>query len=560
MAGRHLVGAGSTPAGRTPLKESIRLSVKVVVMANRQLFARAPRGHKAPATDTVNDAGGVAYKPSEKEALAQYVATGCLGATFYASAEEQLDRILESASKCDVDFVAKAAVYGRKSAFMKDAPALLLAHLMTRGPEGLEAFKAAFHKVIDTPKMLRTFVQIVMSGRVGRKSLGTAPKRLIQQWFESRTDAQIFRVTGDKPSIAAVIKLAHPKPSTDARRALFGYLRGREHDVSALDPLVREYEAWKKDPSRPIPDVPFLMLTSSPLSTKQWTEIARQATWQTVRMNLNTFHRHGVFGDSGMVKFVADKLRNEQEVLRSRVFPYQLLVAYKFGSDLPMEIQSALQDAMEIATQNVPKIEGSIAVFPDVSSSMNSPVSGHRGSASSKVQCREVAALVAATLLRRNPDTIVLPFKEDVVGIRLNPRDSIMTIAQQIARCGSGGTNCSAPLRAILDSKIKVDMIVYASDNESWMDSNPHFQTYWSPGYTSSPTQTMALWEQYKSLNPKAKMVCIDMAPNGSRQAPTRRDILNIGGFSDEVFMLLREFSQEARPDHWVRKIESVDL
>jgi 60 kDa SS-A/Ro ribonucleoprotein len=530
-------------------------------MANTKLFASAPAGRIAPPADTLNAAGGLAYTASSAEALAQYVATGCLGATFYASAEEQLDAVLALAADVSPEFVAKAAIYGRRSAFMKDTPALLLAHLTMRGPEGLAALRGAFGPVIDSPKMLRTFVQIMRSGRVGRKSLGTAPKALIEAWLASRSDVQLLRATGDKPSLADVIKMVHPKPANEARKALYAYLVGKDYDLGACDPLVREFVAWKSDPSRPVPDVPLLMLTNVELSKAQWMAIARSASWQTVRMNLNTFLRHGVFESAEMVRFVADKLRDEAEIARARVFPYQLLVAYRSASGVPVEISNALQDAMELATKNVPVIDGTVAVFPDVSGSMSSPVTGARGSATTKVECRHVAALVAATILRRNPGARVLPFKEDVVDLRLNPRDSIVTIADQIAKCGSGGTNCSAPLRALNREKAKAELIVYVSDNESWMDTRTGFQLdACATGHTSSPTGMMVEWEAFRARNPQAKLVCIDLAPNGARQAPTREDVLNVGGFSDEVFTLLTEFRKGSSRNHWVEKIESIAL
>ena len=528
-------------------------------MANKKLFKSAPAGRVAPIADTFNSAGGLAYKVSPKETLAQYVATGCLGATFYASDEEQLDKLLELAAGLEPEFVAKAAVYGRKSAFMKDAPALLAAHLTTRGPEGLAALKASFSRILDNPKMVRTFVQIVRSGQVGRKSLGTAPKKMIESWFAARTDAQLIRSTGDKPSIADVIKMVHPKPVNDARKATYAWFVGKPFDMETADSLLQEYEAWKKDPSRPVPDVPFLMLTNTKLTKEQWRAIARSASWQTVRMNLNTFLRQGVFEDKAMIKVVAAKLRDEESISRARVFPYQLLVAYRNVRGVPMEIQSALQDALEIATKNVPAIDGDIAVFPDVSGSMESPVTGQRGSATTQVSCRDVAALIAATLLRRNPSARVIPFKEDVIKLRLNPKDSIVSISEQISKCGSGGTNCSAPLRALNAEKVKADMLVYVSDNESWMDSKVSLNPY-STGHTSDPTATMVEWEAFRARNQKAKMVCIDLAPNGSRQAPTREDILNVGGFSDEVFTLMSEFHKGSGRDHWVKKIEAVSM
>lgn len=527
-------------------------------MANKKLFKSAPAGRVAPIADMFNAAGGLAYKAGPKEALAQYTATGCLGSTFYTSDEEQLDAILKLAAEVSPEFVAKTAVYGRKSAFMKDAPALLAAHLTTRGPAGIAALRASFSRILDNPKMVRNFVQIIRSGKVGRKSLGTAPKKMVEAWFAARTDAQLIRATGDKPSIADVIKMVHPKPATDARKETYAWLVGKKFDLEKADPLLREFEAWKKDPSRPIPDVPFLMLTNTKLTKAQWIELARSASWQTVRMNLNTFLRHGVFEDKAMVKIIAAKLRDEESIAKARVFPYQLLIAYRNTSGVPMEVQNALQDAMEIATKNVPAFEGRIAVFPDVSGSMASPVTGKREMAT-KVTCRDVAALIAATLMRRNPDAIVLPFTENVINLRFNPRDSIMTIANQIASCPPGGTNCSAPMRALNHNKEKVDAVIYASDNESWMDTKVVHNAYTS-GHTSSPTAAMVEWEALRARNPKAKMVCIDLAPNGSRQAPTREDILNVGGFSDEVFTLMTEFVKGSGKDHWVKKIEAVSL
>ena len=530
-------------------------------MANKSLFkSSSKKGKTPPPADVVNAAGGLAYSVSSKEALAQYVATGCLGSTFYATAEEQLDSVLALARACDVMFVAQAAIYGRKSAFMKDAPALLLAHLSTRGADGAAAMRMAFPLVADNPRMVRTFVQIMRSGRVGRKSMGTMPKRLLQGWFAARNDAALFRGSvGNDPSLADVIKMAHPKPANDARKALYAYLIGKPCNAEHLDALVVAYEAWKRDPSKSVPDVPFLMLTSASLSKSQWTAIAEAASWQTLRMNLNTFQRHDVFSDKVVIKRLAAKLRDAGEISRARVFPYQLLIAYRNTEGVPAELQNALQDALEIATANVPEINGRVAVFPDVSGSMSSPVTGHRTGATTKVECRDVAALVAATLLRRNPDAIVLPFKEDVVKLRFNPRDSIVSIADKIAQCGSGGTNCSAPLRHLNAEKEKADMLVYVSDNESWMDSAvEHRLNTYTAGLTSSPTAMMKEWEHFKVRNAKAKMVCIDIAPNGTRQAPTREDILNVGGFSDDVFTLISEFSKGSGKDHWVKKIESI--
>src|SRR5262245_7271360 len=102
-------------------------------MANKALF-KPLVGKLVPAATTVNEAGGAAYALRAEQALAQYVVTGCMNGTFYATAEDQLANILALAKNVDSEFLAKVAVYAREKAAMKDAPALLLAVLSVRNP------------------------------------------------------------------------------------------------------------------------------------------------------------------------------------------------------------------------------------------------------------------------------------------------------------------------------------------------------------------------------------------------------------------------------------------
>jgi 60 kDa SS-A/Ro ribonucleoprotein len=64
------------------------------------------------------------------------------------------------------------------------------------------------------------------------------------------------------------------------------------------------------------------------------------------------------------------------------------------------------------------------------------------------VRCIDVAALVAAAVLRKDRAARVLPFEQEGRSkLSLNARDSAMSNAQQAqAAISGGGTNCSAPL------------------------------------------------------------------------------------------------------------------
>jgi 60 kDa SS-A/Ro ribonucleoprotein len=525
-------------------------------MANKGLF-QSIRGLLAPVADAVNEARGLAYRRTGKQALAQYAATGCFASTFYTNGAEQLEKTLQLCQEVEPEFIARTALFARQKAHMKDAPALLLAVLSVRSP-GLMA--EVFDRVVDSPKMLRNFVQIMRSGVVGRKSLGSLPKRMVQQWLEARSAEQLFIGSiGNDPSLADVLRMVHPKPATAERAALYGYLIGREHDVQALPELVRKYEKFKRNTNVgkvAIPDVPFQFLTALPLTEKDWRQIARTASWQTTRMNLNTFERHGVFKDPEVTSLVAARLRNPRLIEKARVFPYQLMTAYvNTVSDVPGQVRDALQDAMELSLKNVPRVAGKVYVLPDVSGSMHSPLTGVRRGATSVVRRIDVAALVAAAILRQNPEAEILPFEAKTVNIRLNPRDSVMTNAQKLASLPCGGTNCSAPLVTLNERRAAGDLVVYVSDNESWIDSPQH------GSYGGGRTATMNAWAAFKARNPQARMVCIDLQPSETVQAKERNDIVNVGGFSDQVFDLLAHVaSGQHGADHWVGVIESMKL
>ena len=62
-------------------------------MANKNLFQLRLGQAAAASRTSLNEEGAPAYA-SAKHGLAQYAATGCLNATFYAGADEQLATVL----------------------------------------------------------------------------------------------------------------------------------------------------------------------------------------------------------------------------------------------------------------------------------------------------------------------------------------------------------------------------------------------------------------------------------------------------------------------------------
>jgi 60 kDa SS-A/Ro ribonucleoprotein len=293
------------------------------------------------------------------------------------------------------------------------------------------------------------------------------------------------------------------------------------------------------------------LLSNETLGAEDWAQLAGRMGWQALRMNLNTLARQGAFALPGVAEMVAKRLADPAAVAKARVYPYQLLAAYRMtGDDVPAVVREALQDALDAALVNVPRLEGRVVVCPDVSGSMRSPVTGVRQGATTKVRCVDVAALVAAAFLRTHHDARVLPFEVGVVDVKLNPRDSVLTNAEKLAAVGGGGTNCSAPLAKLVAERASVNTVIMVSDNESWVDNTRR-----------GATETMKQWALIKRRNPAAKLVCIDLQPYGSTQAQEQADILNVGGFGDAVFDVIAQFAAGSfGAGHWVDAIESVKL
>jgi 60 kDa SS-A/Ro ribonucleoprotein len=557
-------------------------------MANKSLFASIT--NLLVHADSFNEAGGPAYKYEPKHALAQMAATGAFGNTYYADAKSQLDQLLKLVDEVnDNEFLAKLAVYSRERAYMKDMPAALLLVLSKRDTALLHR---VFDRVVDNGRVLRTVFQMTRSGQFGRKGLSSSLQRAFQRWFNEASVSKLLSASiGNDPSLRDVLRMARPAPKDNSRRALFGWLTDKSIEKWApateddLPSVVRSLAAYRQADTAEAQtlivgdlSVRWDLLADAAKSDLVWKAIARQMGPQALRMNLNTLLRHDVFDSrsdlraedsqrgalsDNMIDYVADRLSDADEIARSRQFPYQYLAAYMNASDeVPAKIKAALHQAAEIACGNVPKLPGPVVIGLDTSGSMSSAIMGNRGrGATSKMRCIDVAALFAAAILRRNPDSVVIPFDTQAYDVKVDPSDSILSLSARLAQYGGGGTDCSLPLAQANKkyNKRQFAGVVLVSDNESWINRGQPFG-YGANGSTGVMTEWQAFAENQRQLgvtNPK--LICIDLQPYGTTQAAERADIMNIGGFSDAVFNVIGAFLADNN-QRFVAEVEAIEL
>lgn len=545
-------------------------------MANKSLFASIKS--RLPRANAINEAGGRAYQLVPKHAIAQIAATGTFGNAYYSGAGTQLAEVLALIDRIDDnEFLAKLALYAREKAFMKDMPAALLVALSLRDTELMHR---VFDRVADNGRVLRTMFQMIRSGQFtdkngkARVGLSSSVQRAFQRWLNDASTAKLLSASiGNDPSLRDILRMARPTPKDNQRRALFGWLTDKEiakwapateADLPAEVQALIAYRASETEDGQAliagdIEGVRWDLLADAARGPKVWNSLARKMGPQALRMNLNTLLRHDVFNSSVMVDYVAGRIADESDIRRSRQFPYQFFAAYLSAADeVPHKIKSALHAAAEFACGNVPQLPGPVVIGLDTSGSMGCPVTGHRGrGATSKMRCVDVAALFAAAMLRRNPDSVVIPFDTQAYDVKIDPGDSILSIAARLAKYGGGGTNCALPLEAANRrfARRKFAGAILVSDNESWVGTGRY-----------GSTGVMTAWERFvanqRKLAGKAadpKLVCIDIQPYQTTQATERRDILNIGGFSDTVFNVVSAFLA-ADNQRFVAEVEAMTL
>jgi 60 kDa SS-A/Ro ribonucleoprotein len=488
----------------------------------------------------------------------------------------------------------------------------LVAHDLARiSRQRADLFGRVFDIVVDDAKVLKTFFQMLRSGVFGRKCLSYCLQKKVQNWLNTRgvgallsgsvggKNAKSDDATGEstKPaSLCDVLRLARPTPVDDSRRALFGWLT--DSSVEKWAPATKEHlpsavkllEAYRRatDPATQInllqqmqgTYVRWDLLSSDARGPLVWREIARHMMGpQALRMNLNTLMRHEAFQDEGIVDYVVERICDPVAIRTSKQFPYTYFLAYQFAeAGLPDKLRQALARAAELSCENIPALPGPILIAVDHSSSMQVPATGNRGPGStSKLTCAAAAALFGATLLKRNPDSCLLPFSDGLYpNFRVDPADSILSISQRLNDLAWGGTDVHLAITAALgeDVQMRTDSYdlnygsrrapatgrtlvpqrpwagaVILSDNQSWITPSATPRGYHlSPnpgGTTMLARQWRRLTERQKgSAFPNPKLVCYDLQCYGTTQAPEMADVLNLGGFSDFSWSIVHDFFQ----------------
>jgi 60 kDa SS-A/Ro ribonucleoprotein len=491
----------------------------------------------------VNYEGFPTFRRSWQEGYLQILLTNSLGGTFYAQSKDLLNDALglhQQAVQTDPDFMARALVYARSEGLMRLQPIIGLA-ILSKVRHDL--FHAIFGRVILTPGDLSDFVEILRGGVVPG-GMGRSAKRAINAWLNRMSEYHAIKYAtgGQGYSLRDILRVSHPKPTSDLQDALFLWLTDKEKwsvaQKQALTPQISAFESLKKlagvgdqgELRHLIANgkLPYEVVTGviQPDATT-WAALMRQMPYLALLRHLNTLQRAGVLADPASAEYVAGRLSKVEAIQKAKILPFQFFSAYQmFKPTTPDEqgVKDALAEAMETSFVNLPNMGRRVCIAPDTSGSMTGRINDH-----SQTSFIEIAGIFSAALLKKSANAIVLPFDTQVHQADLSRHESIMSMVQKIRKYGGGGTAVSAPISHLLAHKTRVDTFIGITDNVEWATDQ-----YGGVGFL--PT-----WQEYKKrIAPQAKAFLVTIAPYRMAVAPQETpDVHYIYGWSDSVLKFI---------------------
>jgi hypothetical protein len=381
---------------------------------------RPPVGPTMTTGPALTHEGGAGWEKDAKSALYTLGVTNMVSEpTFYEAAGARDDRFRNLVAQLaveDPDWMQGFIPWLRSTANMRTAPlvaALEYAH--AGGPGARSLIASALQRADEPAEALGYWL-----ARYGRKipmavkrGIADGAKKLYNEYSVLKYDGQSHGVRmGD------VVELTHPRPDSELQGRLFKHLLDRRHghwettveNRALLDDLglTKLAAAYRLDalPTEERRDRlsgrgPEMLATAGytwerlsgwlpgGMDAEAWTAIIPSMGYMALLRNLRNFEQADV--SEAMLRQVADKLADPDEVARSRQFPYRFLSAYVNSGTT--YFAPALEKALDLSLQNVPIFTGRTLVLVDTSASMTTPVSQR-----SAIKACDIGALFAVAV------------------------------------------------------------------------------------------------------------------------------------------------------------------
>ena len=540
-----------------------------------------------------NFMGEMAFKMEDKEELISTVMTTFLQDEYYEKETTKIARIQELLKKVDPLFAAKLAIYARNEGNLRSVTHFIAAEI-AKYVSGSEWGKRFYDKIIVRPDDMSEIVSAYAHiNGMSQKNISKIPNAM-KGGFKTaleRLDAyQIdkYKMQNREVSLIDLVRLFHPKGNQKNAEAFKRLVNGE-----SLEGLY-ETKIFEKE------------MTKAGQLTKGATEDEKkEAKHEAISevlgnikgmpiMNLIRNLRNIILYAPDKVEDACAQLRIKDKILKSRLLPFRFATAYAeiekmswnkpntdtaitFESDkaeeeltmiqfhsLKRSVLDALEDAIQYSVENIPELEGNVAILVDHSGSCRGDAGGSSAvSAFSKTSTAMIGNLFGSMMAYRQKNVYIGLFGDKLIDVPMNRNMKMLDFNKKSfdegARCGLGTeTGIYDFMRKCVDEKKKVDNVVVFSDCQIGNGSY-NFTPWYGSKSSDCGGHFHELFKEFKKLNPMCNWIVVNLRQSGGTSVFDKSmRILNIAGWSDKIFDVIK--SQCRGWDAVIKEIEAVEV
>lgn len=448
-------------------------------------------------TKIENKAGGVGYSQTPELELVSILLTSFANDQFYRSSNETFQRLKELIAISDKRFVAKAAVYARTEFGMRSITHVVASEI-AKHIGGQDWAKDFYSAIVYRPDDM---MEIISYHKSNNGKIPNSMKKGFAKAFDKFDKYKLAKYKGEGKGVKLidVVNLVHPIPVEKNKEAINLLVSGE----------LKSFDTWESELS-------MAGQSDNPIQNKKevWIRLITEKKLGYFALLRNL--RNIIEQAPEIIDLALDQLTNEALIKGSLVLPFRFMTAFEeiqkmTDGKIIRSVLMALNKAVDISINNVPKFDGETLVVLDESGSMaGKPAT--------------IGALFSAVLIKSN-NADFITFSDSARYRNVNPMDSTITIANSI-RFSAGGTN----FHSIFNTANKrYARVIILSDMQGWIG---HY----------SPVREFNEWKARTGSNPF--VYSFDLNSYGSMQFP-ERNVLCLAGFSEKVFQIMGLLEQD---------------
>lgn len=538
-----------------------------------------------------NFMGEMAFKMEDKEELISTVMTTFLQGEYYEKEAAKIARIQELLKKVDPLFAAKLAIYARNEGNLRSVTHFIAAEI-AKYVSGTDWGKRFYNRIVVRPDDMSEIVSAYAHiNGMSQKDISKIPNAM-KGGFKTaleRLDAyqlDKYKMKNRSVSMIDLIRLFHPKGNQKNAEAFKRLVNGESLE-GLYETKILEKEMTKAGQ---------LTKNATEDEKKEAKHEAISEVLDNVKgmpiMNLIRNLRNIILYAPDKVEDACAQLRIKDKILNSRLLPFRFATAYAevekmtwgkpntdtaitFESDkaegeltnaqfnsLKRSVLDALEDAIQYSVENIPELEGNVAILVDHSGSCRGDAGGSSAvSAFSKTSTAMIGNLFGSMMAYRQKNVYIGLFGDKLIDVPMDRNMKMLDFNKMSFEKGACCGPCTEAgiydfMRKCVDEKKKVDNVVVFSDCQ--IGNNTYEFTPWYGDKSSDlGGHFHELFKEFKKLNPMCNWIVVNLRQSGGTSVFDKSmRILNISGWSDKIFDTIK--SQCRGWDVVIKEIESV--